>query len=61
MSTRLEDRPLPEKSVPGNIFFAWLAGHETTGNSLALTLLLLAIYPECQKESQAELDRQLGG
>ena len=47
--------------VLGNIFFALLAGHETTGNSLAFTLLLLAIYPEYQKELQAELYRQLEG
>lgn len=59
--TRPEGRPLPEKRVLGNIFFPLLARHKRTGNSLAFTLLLLAIHPEYQKELQAELDRQLGG
>ena len=53
------DRPLPEESVLGNIFFILLAGHETTGNTMAFTLLLLAIYPEWQRKIQGELDRQL--
>src|SRR4051812_13382870 len=51
---------LPEDSILGNIFVTLMAGHETTGNTLAFTLLLLAIYPEYQKEIQAELDHVLG-
>ncbi|KAF2833347.1 cytochrome P450 [Ophiobolus disseminans] len=53
-------RPLPEGSVLGNIFFSLMAGHETTGSSLAFAMILLAIYPEHQKEIQKELDRVLG-
>lgn len=59
-STKSDDRPLPEESILGNIFFTLLAGHETTGNTLAFTLLLLAVHPEYQKQIQAELDNQLG-
>ena len=40
----------------GNVFFMMMAGHETTGNTLAFTLDLLALYPECQREIQRELD-----
>ena len=35
-----------------------LAGHETTGNTLAFTLNLLAIYPEYQRKIQDDIDRQ---
>ncbi|TVY13635.1 Cytochrome P450 2J3 [Lachnellula arida] len=52
--------PLPKESVLGDIFFTLLAGHETTGGTLGFTYLLMAIYPECQKRMQAELDDQLG-
>lgn len=53
-------QPFPEGSVLGNIFFSLMAGHETTGNSLAFAVILLAIYPEHQVEIQKELDRVLG-
>ena len=43
----------------GNIFFTVLAAHETTGSTLGFILLLLAIYPECQKRVQNELDEHL--
>ena len=35
-----------------------LAGHETTGNTLAFTLNLLAVYPEYQRKIQGDIDRQ---
>jgi cytochrome P450 len=57
--SQVGSRPLPEGSVLGNIFFSLMAGHETTGNSLAFAVILLAIYPEYQKEVQKELDRVL--
>lgn len=50
---------LSEESVLGNIFFTLMAGHETAGNTLAFTLLLLSIYPEHQTAIQNELDAQL--
>jgi cytochrome P450 len=37
-----------------------MAGHETTGNTLAFTILLLAIYPAHQTAIQRDLDAQLG-
>ncbi|KAI9691058.1 MAG: hypothetical protein M1822_008678 [Bathelium mastoideum] len=54
------DHPLKESSVLGNIFFTLLAGHETTGNTMAFTLILLTVYPEFQKQVQQELDRHFG-
>lgn len=53
-------QPLSEGSVLGNIFFTLMAGHETTGNTLAFVILLLAVYPEHQATIQHELDEQLG-
>ena len=47
---------LQDNNVLGNVFFMILAGHETTGNTLAFTLDLLALYPEYQREIQRELD-----
>lgn len=49
---------LSEESVLGNIFFTLMAGHETTGNTLAFTLLLLAVYPQHQIEITKQLDAQ---
>lgn len=51
---------IPKESILGNIFVTLLAGHETTGNTLAFTMLLLAVYPEHQESIQAELDEVLG-
>ena len=39
----------------------FLAGHETTANALAWTLLLLGRHPEIMAWVQAELDTVLGG
>jgi cytochrome P450 len=38
----------------------FLAGHETSASALAMTLHLLAIHPEVQKQLQAEIDQLLG-
>ncbi|CAI6331421.1 unnamed protein product [Periconia digitata] len=51
---------LPKDSILGDIFVTLLAGHDTTGNTLAFTILLLAVYPEHQESIQAELDEILG-
>lgn len=58
--SRPDIRPLSEESVLGNIFFTLMAGHETTGNTLAFALLLLSVYPEHQVAIQRELDSQFG-
>ena len=54
-----DNRTLPVESVHGNIFFTLLAGHETTGNTMAFALIMLAVYPEYQKYIQEELDHLL--
>lgn len=56
----MDAKPLSEESVLGNLYFTLMAGHETAGNTLAFTLLLLAVYPEYQRSLQKELDEQLG-
>jgi cytochrome P450 len=60
LTSQVSSKPLPEGSVLGNIFFTLMAGHETTGNSLAFAVILLAIYPEHQEQIHKELDRILG-
>ncbi|EPE26448.1 Cytochrome P450 [Glarea lozoyensis ATCC 20868] len=55
-----EKNPLAKESVLGNIFFTLLAGHETTGGTLGFIYLLMAIYPDHQKQLQKQLDDQLG-
>ena len=37
-----------DEEIFGNIFVFNLAGHETTANTLATSLMLLAAHPECQ-------------
>ncbi|KAL6720900.1 hypothetical protein ACLMJK_002825 [Lecanora helva] len=51
--------PLPTESILGNIFFTLLSGHETTGNTMAFALNILAVYPEYQENIQRELDQLL--
>ncbi|WP_426750486.1 cytochrome P450 [Myxococcus sp. Y35] len=38
-----------------------LAGHETTANSMAWTLMLLSRHPSVRRDLEAELARELGG
>ncbi|KAF2877678.1 cytochrome P450 [Massariosphaeria phaeospora] len=59
-AARPDNRALSEESVLGNIFFTLMAGHETTGNSLAFALLLLAVHPQHQSAIQRELDAHFG-
>lgn len=54
------DIALSKEGVFGDMFFALLAGHETTGSTMAFMVYLMAIYPEYQQELHEELDRQLG-
>ena len=44
-STRLG---LTDEEIFGNIFIVNLAGHETTANTLATSLVLLAANPQCR-------------
>lgn len=59
--TKSENQILPEETIIPNIFFTIFAGHETTGNTTAFMLLLLAVYPDVQRKLQKQLDDQLGG
>ncbi|KAF2167947.1 hypothetical protein M409DRAFT_22092 [Zasmidium cellare ATCC 36951] len=52
---------LPEDHALGNLFLTALAGHETTANTMAFTILLLAVYPEWQRRVQEQLDQQFDG
>lgn len=49
-----------DDEVFGNIFFYVLAGHETTANTVAYSLVLLAAHPERQEWIAGEIDDVLG-
>ena len=51
---------LTDEEIYGNIFAFNLAGHETTANTLATSLVLLAANPECQAWLIEEVHRVLG-
>ncbi|KAL2060710.1 hypothetical protein VTL71DRAFT_9351 [Oculimacula yallundae] len=53
--------PLTDSEIMGNIFVFIVAGHETSASSLNMTIMLLALHPEVQKELQKDLDRILNG
>jgi cytochrome P450 len=52
---------LTNSEVFGNLFVFIVAGHETTASSLHMTILLLAMHPEMQKELQKDLSEILQG
>lgn len=47
-------------SVVTGILTFLVAGHETTGNALAWVLYLLALHPECQERTRAEITAVTG-
>ena len=51
---------LTDEEIFGNIFAFNLAGHETTANTLAFSLVLLAANPECQNWVVEEIHHVLG-
>ena len=51
---------LTDEEIFGNIFAFNLAGHETTANTLATSLVLLAANPECQAWLVEEVQHVLG-
>ncbi|WVW86888.1 hypothetical protein I302_108943 [Kwoniella bestiolae CBS 10118] len=51
---------LKEDEVIGNMFIFLLAGHETTGHTLAFTLAQLALHPEWQEEVYKEVKEVCG-
>ncbi len=54
--THMTDRQLRDETIT-----LFLAGHETTANTLSWTWWLLAQHPEIEKKFHAELDGVLGG
>ena len=50
---------LTDDEIFGNIFAFNLAGHETTANTLAASLMLLAAHPECQEWLAEEIHQVL--
>lgn len=52
---------LTDDEIFGNIFIYNLAGHKTTVNTLAYSILLLAAHPEYQEWLAEEIDEVLGG
>ncbi|MCJ1388203.1 hypothetical protein MMC18_001048 [Xylographa bjoerkii] len=51
---------LTDDEIFGNLFMYNLAGHETTANTIAYALVLLAAYPEWQAWITEEIDTVLG-
>ncbi|CAM4580869.1 unnamed protein product [Leuciscus chuanchicus] len=51
-----QKRMMTEDEIVGQAFIFLLAGYETSSNTLAFTCYLLALYPECQKKLQEEVD-----
>ena len=59
-SNQKDNHPLLIESTLRSILFTLLACHETTGNTMAFALIILAVFPEYQRHIQEGLDRQLG-
>ena len=55
--TSIESVGLTDKEIFGNIFVFNLAGHETTANTIASALVLLAANPACQNWLAEEIDQ----
>lgn len=55
----LSNHGLSEDEIYGNIFIYNLAGHETTANTLAFAIALLAAHPQWQSWISDELDSVL--
>ena len=49
-----------DDEIAGNILIMFLAGEDTTANTLAWMMHLMAEHPEVQRQMQAEADRVLG-
>lgn len=50
---------LSDDEIFGNIYVFNLAGHETTANTVAASLMLLAAHPECQEWLAEEINQVL--
>ena len=63
MNSRDEETgaPLDDDALRNEAMVLFIAGHETTANSLAWTLYLLSQAPDVQARMHAEIDSVLGG
>ncbi|MFY0545153.1 cytochrome P450 [Brevibacillus sp. H7] len=52
---------MTDKQVRDEVMTIFLAGHETTANTMSWIWYLLATHPEAEKKLQSELDEVLGG
>lgn len=59
-SDQANEHALTDSEILGNIFFYNLAGHESTANTLAFVIHLLAVYPTYQDWLHEEINRVLG-
>jgi len=55
-----QGKGLTDEEVTGNLFLFLFAGHETTGNALAFSLGLLALYPQVQQEVYVQIKQVIG-
>ena len=55
-----ETAAFTDAEIVGNILTIFLAGEDTTANTLAWMMHLMAQHPEVQRQMQAEADRVLG-
>nr|XP_046204192.1 thromboxane-A synthase [Oncorhynchus gorbuscha]XP_046204202.1 thromboxane-A synthase [Oncorhynchus gorbuscha] len=55
-SLQTQKRMMSDDEIVGQAFVFFLAGYETSSNTLAFTCYLLALHPECQSKLQAEVD-----
>lgn len=55
-----EAAKLTKKEIVGNAFIMFLAGHETTANTLHFSILEMAINPECQRLLQRDIVELVG-
>jgi len=51
---------LSKQEIIGDSFLLFIAGHETTANTIHFTILYLAMHPDIQRKLQAELDAIFG-
>jgi hypothetical protein len=59
--TGISSSYLTEDEIAGNLFVFTAAGFDTTANTMAYAVTLLAVYPEWQAWIQVEIDTVLGG
>jgi cytochrome P450 len=60
-ATYEDGSPLPRKQIRDELITLMVAGHETTSNALAWTLMRLSQHPEVARQLRAEVDEVLGG